>query len=106
MGVCMAIVIEDLDRDAGSGPSRVIDASGLQCIQLLLRLRAESGTLPAGTVVEVISTDPASVFDLPAWCHLIGHEHLRIQQGEGTYLHSIRLSDRPVVTRAGAPWHA
>lgn len=96
---------EDLHWSAGSGPDRVIDASGLQCVQLLLRLRAESLSLPAGTVVDVISTDPASVFDLPAWCHLIGHAHLRIAQIEGTYVHSIQLSRQPAVTRAEAPWH-
>lgn len=99
------MVIVDFDRDAGSGLDHVIDASGLQCVQLLLRLRAESVALLPGTLVAVISTDPASVFDLPAWCHLIGHEHLRMQQGDGTYLHSIRLSSSPTVTRADAPWH-
>lgn len=58
--------IADRDELANSTPHPVIDATGLQCVQLILRLRAESLKLPAGTLVEVITTDPVSVLDLPA----------------------------------------
>ncbi|MDO8733252.1 MAG: sulfurtransferase TusA family protein [Actinomycetota bacterium] len=73
-------------------------------MQLLLRLHAESIDLPAGALVELISTDPVSVVDLPAWCHLTGHAHLGSHQVDGTYVHAIRLSGRPALTRADAPW--
>lgn len=97
-----------MDSEAKSGlqADHVIDATGLQCVQLLLRFRTESIDLPAGALVELISTDPVSVLDLPAWCHLTGHAHLGSHQINGTYVHLIRLSGKAELTRSDAPWHS
>ncbi len=32
--------------------------------------------LPPVTVVHVLANDPAAPLDLPAWCHLTGHDYL------------------------------
>ncbi|MBP0455600.1 sulfurtransferase TusA family protein [Kitasatospora sp. RG8] len=54
----------------------VVDGTGLLCVQLLLRLRTHIADAPAGTVVHIVTTDPAAPLDLPAWCHLTGHHYL------------------------------
>lgn len=46
------------------------------CVVLLLELRRFITGLPAATVVHMIATDPAAPLDLPAWCHLTGHQYL------------------------------
>ncbi|WP_454131818.1 sulfurtransferase TusA family protein, partial [Kitasatospora aureofaciens] len=51
-------------------PDLTVDGTGLLCVQLLLRLRAQIADLPAGAVVHIHTTDPAAPLDLPAWCHL------------------------------------
>ncbi|MFJ3274059.1 sulfurtransferase TusA family protein [Streptomyces sp. NPDC086776] len=53
-----------------------VDGTGLLCVTLLLRLRAAIDGAGPGTVVHVIATDPAAPLDLPAWCHMTGHDYL------------------------------
>ncbi|MGJ5894657.1 sulfurtransferase TusA family protein [Streptomyces niveiscabiei] len=78
-------------------PGITVDGTGLLCVALLLRLRTEIDAAAPGTVVHVIATDPAAPLDLPAWCHLTGHDYLGLVPGaRPTY--SLRL-------RADAPWH-
>ncbi|MER7767569.1 sulfurtransferase TusA family protein [Kitasatospora sp. NPDC096140] len=92
------------DRTA---PDLTIDGTGLLCVQLLLRLRARIAHLPAGAVVHIQTTDPAAPLDLPAWCHLTGHEYL----GQVPYeaadreVYGLRLTSAPVRTRPDRPWH-
>lgn len=57
-------------------PGRTVDGTGLLCVTLLLRLRKEIEGAEPGTLVHVIATDPAAPLDLPAWCHLTGHQYL------------------------------
>jgi tRNA 2-thiouridine synthesizing protein A len=54
----------------------VIDGGARACVQLLLELRDRLTTLPAGTVVHLLATDPAAPLDLAAWCHLTGHTYV------------------------------
>lgn len=55
---------------------RVLDARGLRCVQVLLRLRRVVEALAPGAIVQVVTDDPAAPLDLPAWCHLTGHDYL------------------------------
>jgi len=63
----------------GDGPLTIIAA----------RLRA----LPAGAVLEVRSTDPGVVADLPAWCRMVGHTYLGGGSGEYTGRYLVRRKD-------------
>lgn len=83
-----------------------VDGTGLLCVALLLRLRAQIAEAGPGTVVHVIATDPAAPLDLPAWCHMTGHHYLGpvpSDDPDGT-VYALRLSADARPTRLDAPW--
>ncbi|MGL5859453.1 MAG: sulfurtransferase TusA family protein [Angustibacter sp.] len=65
----------------------VVDARGLRCPQPVIRLAAQAKGLPDGTVIDVLTTDPAAEQDVPAWCRMRSHTWLGVV---------------PIVDRAGA----
>ncbi|WP_242433815.1 methyltransferase domain-containing protein [Streptomyces sp. CB01580] len=81
-----------------------VDGTGLLCVTLLLRLRKVIDGAEAGTVVHVIATDPAAPLDLPAWCHMTGHDYLGPVPGEQP-VYALRLSADARPTRPDRPWH-
>lgn len=83
----------------------VLDGGDRRCVLLLIELRKLTSTLPAGTEIHLIATDPAAPLDLPAWCHLTGHEYLG-PVGEGrrpTY--GVRVTSGAAPTEPDRPWH-
>ncbi|GAA4931061.1 hypothetical protein GCM10023224_08660 [Streptomonospora halophila] len=89
------------------GPGSVVDGTGLVCVVLLIRLRDRIAERPAGSVVHVITTDPAAPLDLPAWCHLTGHTYLGTAEAHGdAVVHAVRVSADPRATCADRPWHS
>jgi tRNA 2-thiouridine synthesizing protein A len=57
-------------------PDLVLDCVGRPCPVPVIELaRALRDAVP-GTVVEVVSDDPAALVDIPAFCRMRGHEHL------------------------------
>lgn len=83
----------------------VIDGGDKLCVMLLLELRAKITDLPAGTVVHLIATDPAAPLDLPAWCHLTGHEYLGRVPAGNRPTYALRLSASSRATGSSRPWH-
>ena len=55
----------------------LVDARGLRCPLPVIRLAVAAKDLPAGSELTVLSTDPAAKLDVPAWCRMRGHEHVR-----------------------------
>ncbi|MGQ0842819.1 MAG: sulfurtransferase TusA family protein [Sporichthyaceae bacterium] len=88
-----------------AAPDVVIDGSGLLCVSLLLRLRAQLSAVPTGAVVHVIATDPAASLDLPAWCHLTGHQYLGDLAMAELPTYALRVSAEPRPTHPDKPWH-
>jgi tRNA 2-thiouridine synthesizing protein A len=43
-------------------------------------------SLPVGTVVEAICTDPGALNDIPAWSRINGHRVLETRTDEGQYI--------------------
>lgn len=86
--------------DSGSLPAadEDLDTSGLRCPEPLMLLRNRMRALGAGTVLRVVSTDPASVRDFEQFCHFLGHEILRHLDADGRHEFLIRKGVRP-----GAP---
>jgi tRNA 2-thiouridine synthesizing protein A len=81
----------------------VFDGGDQTCVVLLLQLRRSITGLPAATVVHVVATDPAAPLDLPAWCHLTGHEYLGpVAADRPTY--ALRLTSTPPETLGTNPW--
>ncbi len=60
-----------------TGPAEiVIDGEDRGCGELLIRLHTQLADVPAGTTVRLVTTDPGSAVDVPAWCRLTGHRYL------------------------------
>jgi tRNA 2-thiouridine synthesizing protein A len=53
-----------------------VDATGLHCPLPIIKLAAAARTAPAGTVITLISTDPAAEPDVAAWCRMRGQQLL------------------------------
>ncbi|MFB7341614.1 sulfurtransferase TusA family protein [Streptomyces hydrogenans] len=88
-------------------PDLVVDGTGLLCVTLLLRLRKEIDGRAPGTVVHIVATDPAAPLDLPAWCHMTGHDYLGpVPDPEGRPVYALRLVAGALATRPDAPWHS
>lgn len=85
-------------------PGITVDGTGLLCVTLLLRLRKEIDGVEPGTVVHVVATDPAAPLDLPAWCHMTGHDYLGPVPGDRS-VYALRISADAHATRADRPWH-
>lgn len=58
---------------ADDQPATVVDARGLRCPIPVIRLARRAQTLAGGELVTVWSTDPAAVYDVPAWARMRGH---------------------------------
>lgn len=68
----LTISLPDLPRAA-----EIYDAGALGCSDgPLTTIAAKLRAMPAGAVLEVRSTDPGVVSDLPAWCRMVGHTFL------------------------------
>ncbi len=57
-------------------PDRELDCRGMRCPRPVIELARVIGDLPAGSRVAVVSTDPASRTDVPAWCRLRAQDYL------------------------------
>jgi tRNA 2-thiouridine synthesizing protein A len=51
-----------------------VEARGVLCPVPIIRLARAAATLPAGSLLEVLTDDPAAEHDIPAWCRLRGHD--------------------------------
>lgn len=51
----------------------VVDARGLRCPIPVIRLARRAQSLAGGDRLTVWSTDPAAVYDVPAWARMRGH---------------------------------
>ena len=56
----------------------LVDARGLRCPLPVLRLARAARSLPAGTTLTVLATDPAADPDVRAWARLRGHAVLSV----------------------------
>ena len=84
----------------------VVDGIGMLCIRLLIKLRGVMADAAPGTVVHVLTTDPAAPIDLPSWCHLTGHEYLgKLEETPERAVHAVRVVEGAVRTRSDRPWH-
>ncbi len=57
-------------------PEVTIEARGVLCPVPIIRLARTARALPPGTLIELLTDDPAAAYDVPAWCRLRGHELL------------------------------
>jgi tRNA 2-thiouridine synthesizing protein A len=63
--------------------AKVLDLKGLPCPMPVVKISQEIGSVEIGEVIEVLTTDPGSLSDFPAWASTSGHEVLDTEQGDG-----------------------
>ena len=51
----------------------ILDTRGLLCPMPVIRTQDLVKTLPSGTRVTVLASDPGALHDIPAWCRIHGH---------------------------------
>jgi len=90
----------------GQPPAGVlVDGGDRACGELLLVLAARARHLEPGTVIRLIATDPAAAIDLPAWCHLTGHQFLAAARADDDRpCYTVRLVERSHPTQHDQPW--
>jgi tRNA 2-thiouridine synthesizing protein A len=64
-------------------PARVLDCKGLPCPMPIVKTSQEIPKIAVGEVLEVLTTDPGSIADFPAWARTMGHAVLEIKQEPG-----------------------
>ena len=67
-----------------------LDCSGLFCPEPLILLKKAVREAQVGDIVEIISEDPVSLRDFPAYCKFMKHELLSIPDKEHPNLFRIK----------------
>ena len=69
---------------------QVVDASGLLCPLPVLRARKRLKSMSPGTVLCLISTDPAALIDVPHFCNESGHTLIGSRESDESHRYYIR----------------
>ena len=59
---------------------KTLDARGLTCPIPILKSRKAIKSLKKNQVLEIITSDPRSMNDIPAWAHVTGQELLSSEE--------------------------
>ena len=68
-----------------SPPHRTLDCRGDLCVPILPKVRRALDRMASGEILEILSADPASLEDIPAWAARADHELLASREEEGVY---------------------
>lgn len=63
--------------------SSTVDARGCACPGPLLEAKKGMGKVKVGEIIEILSGDPGTSKDIPAWAGKVGHEFLGVVSAEG-----------------------
>jgi len=69
-----------------------LDTRGLLCPLPVIRTQDRINSLPSGSTLEVVSTDPGALHDIPAWCRVHGHTVLNIEEQAQEFIVRIRVT--------------
>jgi len=82
-----------------------VDGGDRSCGDLLLLLASRSRSLPPRTHIRLVASDPAAAIDLPAWCHLTGHDFLGAGVGDDDRCYyDLQTSAAARRTDSAQPW--
>lgn len=74
-------------------PDSQLDATGMKCPIPVLKARKIVRSLPAGSTLEILATDPGAVPDFEAFCTTGGHELLEHSRDGEVFRFLIKLAD-------------
>lgn len=72
----------DMDLNTIEAAS-VVDARGSACPGPLLEAKKGIGKVKVGEILEVLSGDPGTRDDIPAWAGKVGHDYLGLLEANG-----------------------
>jgi tRNA 2-thiouridine synthesizing protein A len=62
-------------------PVEILDCRGQRCPLPVIAMARRLTELPVGSVLRVLSDDPAAAVDIPAWCRMRDQEYLGERPG-------------------------
>ena len=68
----------------------VVDTLGLFCPVPIIRASEALRNMASGSLIELVSDDPAIESDLPAWCRSTGHSIESESEDGGVYRYFVR----------------
>ncbi len=68
---------------ADNNASRILDYKGLKCPMPIVKISQEMPKVKVGDTVEVLTTDPGSLSDFPAWAKTTGQQIVETKQEPG-----------------------
>lgn len=73
----------------------MLDARNLLCPLPVIRTQDAVGRLQPGDELQVVSTDPGVLHDIPAWCRVHGHQVCAVEEDDqaGVITITIRVGD-------------
>jgi tRNA 2-thiouridine synthesizing protein A len=77
------------------GVAEVLDCRGMRCPLPVIKLAQRVLSLAPGDVVRVLADDPAAATDIPAWCHMRGHEFLGASVESDHAAYDVRIPVSP-----------
>ena len=80
---------------------KIIDCRRLLCPMPVIRVQDAVETLPDGTIVEAVCTDPGALKDIPAWSRINGHEVIETRSVDGEYIVVVEVHHGVVNESAG-----
>jgi tRNA 2-thiouridine synthesizing protein A len=78
--------------DSHAQANERLDVRGLICPLTVIRTQDRIKHLAAGTLLEIVATDPGAMHDIPAWCRVHGHEVLAMQQHDREISIRVRIA--------------
>ncbi len=70
-----------------------LDARRLLCPLPVIRTQDKIKQLQVGDELEVTSTDPGVMQDIPTWCSINGHKVLETQQQNNDYIIRLQVGE-------------
>jgi tRNA 2-thiouridine synthesizing protein A len=67
----------------GRQVDKVMDLKGLPCPMPVVKISKGIKEVEVGQVIEVLTTDPGSLVDFPAWAKMSGNEIVETSQDNG-----------------------
>jgi tRNA 2-thiouridine synthesizing protein A len=69
---------------------QTLDAKGLNCPLPILKTRKAINDLAQGNVLKVLTTDPGSQKDMPAWARRTANQIVKMEVVENTFIFYIK----------------
>lgn len=70
-----------------------LDARRMFCPMPVIRTQDRVNQLQPGDTLEVVSTDPGALNDIPAWCRINGHKVIGTREADDEVFVTIEVCD-------------